>query len=400
MSPAALAWRSLIRQPARGALGVLGIAAVGALLFDMLLLSSGLVVSFGQILDSIGYDVRVTATRSLPTLGPAIERGGEAAQRLRALPEIEEVVALRFGRGETVLQDGSVVTMSLIGAEARARQTWTLLEGRQLREHDGAEPLPILINRNLARRLDLGPGSALRLSGAASGLAPLPPSTFEVVGIARFAYDSADDLTAATLLQGFARAYGDDRHDAADLLLVASARGVGAPAVVARIQQAMPDVHAFSNEELLSNLERNDFSYFRQISFALSTITLFFAFLLVATLLTVSVNQRFAEIAGLRALGFSRRRVAADLIWESTFLVGSGGLLALPLGGLLAGWLDAILRTMPGIPAGLHFFVFQPRAVLLHIVLLCGTGILATLYPLYLAARLPIARTLRKETVS
>ncbi len=400
MSPAALAWRSLIRQPARGALGVLGIAAVGALLFDMLLLSGGLVVSFGQILDSIGYDVRVTATRSLPTLGPAIERAGEAAERLRALPEIEEVVALRFGRGETVVQDGSVVTMSLIGAEARARRTWTLLEGRQLRAHDGAEPLQILVNRNLARRLDLGPGSALRLSGAASGLAPLPPSTFEVVGIVRFAYDSADDLTAATLLQGFARAYGDDRHDAADLLLVASARGVGAQAVVARIQQAMPDMHAFSNKELLSNLERNDFSYFRQISFALSTITLFFTFLLVATLLTVSVNQRFAEIAGLRALGFSRRRVAANLIWESTFLVGSGGLLALPLGGLLAAWLDAILRAMPGIPAGLHFFVFQPRAVVLHIVLLCGAGILATLYPLYLAARLPIARTLRKETVS
>jgi len=34
-------WRSLVRQPARATLGVLGVAAVGALLFDMLMLSTG-----------------------------------------------------------------------------------------------------------------------------------------------------------------------------------------------------------------------------------------------------------------------------------------------------------------------------------------------------------------------
>ena len=58
------ATRSLIRQPGRTALGIIGIAAVGALLFDMLLLSRGLVVSFRDLLDSIGFDVRVTATDS------------------------------------------------------------------------------------------------------------------------------------------------------------------------------------------------------------------------------------------------------------------------------------------------------------------------------------------------
>ena len=43
MSPLGLAWRSLTRQPARAVLGVIGIAAVAALLWDMLLLSRGLV---------------------------------------------------------------------------------------------------------------------------------------------------------------------------------------------------------------------------------------------------------------------------------------------------------------------------------------------------------------------
>ena len=132
----------------------------------------------------------------------------------------------------------------------------------------------------------------------------------------------------------------------------------------------------------------------------MSTITLFFAFLLIATLLTVSVNQRLGEVAALRALGFRRRRVVADLLWESALLVGTGGVLAVPLGGLLALRLDAILRSMPGIPANLHFFVFQPETVVLHGLLLAATGLLAAVYPIYLAARLPIAATLRKEIAS
>ena len=124
-----------------------------------------------------------------------------------------------------------------------------------------------------------------------------------------------------------------------------------------------------------------------------------FAFLLVATLLTVSVNQRLGEIAALRAIGIGRRRIASMLLWESALLVGGGGLLALPLGELLAGWLDRILREMPGLPEQLHFFVFEPRALAIHLVVLATTAVVAAGYPVWLATRLPIAATLRREVV-
>ena len=58
MKSLAFAFRMLVRQPARALLGVLGVAAVGALLFDMLLLSNGLVLSFRDLLDRAGFDVR------------------------------------------------------------------------------------------------------------------------------------------------------------------------------------------------------------------------------------------------------------------------------------------------------------------------------------------------------
>ena len=74
--------------------------------------------------------------------------------------------------------------------------------------------------------------------------------------------------------------------------------------------------------------------------------------------------------------------------------------LALPLGLALASFLDRLLKEMPEVPARVHFFVFEPRALGLHLLLLALTAVAAALYPMRLVARLPIATTLRNETVS
>ena len=81
-------------------------------------------------------------------------------------------------------------------------------------------------------------------------------------------------------------------------------------------------------------------------------------------------------------------------------IVGTGGLLSLPLGWMLARWLDAILKTMPGIPVQLHFFVFEPAALATHAALLTATALLAAAYPMWIVARLPITATLRDEVAS
>jgi putative ABC transport system permease protein len=196
------------------------------------------------------------------------------------------------------------------------------------------------------------------------------------------------------------RACGGQGPDEADMVLVASSGRADAEDARAAIHRLRPDLHALTNEEVVARLQQADFSYFRQISAVLVTVTLSFAFILITVLLTVSVNQRLGEIAALRALGFSRRRVVADVFCESALIVGIGGATALPLGMALARWLDRILKAMPGIPVELHFFVFEPRAVVVHVALLVATAILAALYPMRIVARLPIAATLRNEVIS
>ena len=69
MNAMGFAWRSLVRQPARASLGVIGVAAVGALLFDMLLLSHGLVISMRDLFERAEPIAGVAASGRAPGPG-------------------------------------------------------------------------------------------------------------------------------------------------------------------------------------------------------------------------------------------------------------------------------------------------------------------------------------------
>jgi putative ABC transport system permease protein len=387
-------------EPARAALAIAGVAVIGALLFDMLLLSSGLLVSFRDLLDSAGYDVRVSATDSGLFRVP-MHDATELAESIARLPEVREVAVVRRDRASVVVAGRTQGDVTLLNVSPGAeRQTWRLVAGESLTgEADGEAP-PILINRQFAGRLALSPGSSVFLRFALPGPSALPVVAFRVVGIAEFQFENGGELVAATTRAGFDRARTPQSGDDADLVIVASRAESGPAAAAAAIQDLRPDVRAFSNEQVVSRINENGFAYFRQISVVLSSITLAFAFLLVATLLTMSVNQKLGQVAALRALGLRRRRIAAMLLWESALLVGVGGVISVPLGWALATILDRILRDMPGIPERVHFFVFEPRTAVLHLALLAATGVAAAAYPVWIATRLPIAATLRLETVS
>jgi ABC-type lipoprotein release transport system permease subunit len=399
MNPFAFAVRGLIRQPGRTILGIAGIAATGALLFDMLMLSRGLVVSMEQLLSGVGFDIRVSATQATPLTGPPITKIADTVAALAALPEIEDVVPLRIG-GALVDIGKRSYELSFMGTDVAVRRPWTLVEGPAFAQSATADKRPtILVNRNLARRLQLRPGSTLTLRGACTTNSSVPPVVFHVNGIVEFPFDQARQLTAITSLKDFAQTCGDAAQDEADMLMIASRQGDGPEAAVEAIRRARPDLAAVTNEELVARFQQVEFSYFRQISVVLATITMFFGLLLITVLLSVSTNQRLGEIAALRALGFSQKRMVSDVLCRSVLLVGAGGLVALPLGVALSIWLDELLQTMPGIPANLRFFVFEPRALFVYVALLAVTMALAAVYPMWTVARLPISSTLRAEVI-
>ncbi len=387
------AWRSLRRTPARAALGVLGVAAVGALLFDMLLLSNGLVLSMREVLDRAGFDLRVTASDALPGQGPRLPNGVETANTIASLPSVRSAISLRFANATLDIPADPPIEASLQGIGGRGIRPWTLLRGREVNATG-----EVLINEAVSRSAHVTLGGTLRIHPTCGGASALPVAALQVVGIATFPFDGLSSATIVTAMNTLSDVCGNDDIDDADLIMVASG-DAGLDEAADAIREAVPDLQVLSNAELVGRMEGGGFSYFRQISTVLTTVTLAFAVLLITVLLTVSVNQRVGDIAALRAIGFTRGRVVSDVLSESALIVGTGGMLSLPLGLVLANALDSILKSIPGIPADVHFFVFENRALALHVALLAGTAVAAALYPVWLVARLPIAATLRNEVV-
>jgi putative ABC transport system permease protein len=400
----AFAWRSLVRQPARATLGILGVAAVGALLLDMLLLSQGLVTSMQDLLDSSGFDIRVAATDPIPGK-PDIENGTAAAGQIATLPSVRAAIAVRTEDADIQLGDGRPTRSTFAGVSGSRSHPWTVLRGAEI-----APPSPLrgfgeaggqhelVINEHAAQEIGVAPGATVLVKAYCFGGAQAAPAIpFRVAGIAEFPFDAPNQSGAGTTLAGLADACGTPDALAADLVMVTS---TGDPdAAAGDITRLRPDLRAFTNNQAVGQMQQRGFTYFRQISTVLTTITVSFALLLITVLLTVSVNQRLGEVAALRALGFSQGRVVLDVLFESALIVGIGGLLSLPLGAALAVWLDGILKRMPNLPAALHFFVFDPQALWIHGGLLAATAVLAALYPMRIVARLPIAATLRDEVI-
>jgi putative ABC transport system permease protein len=402
MTSAWLAWRTMRRYRARTALATAGVAIIGALLFDMLLLSRGLVISFADLLNHSGYDVRVLNSQGFSVSRVPIPNASEVSTAIERLPQVASVARIRLEPASAV-HNGSEVNLTLVATtHSGAQVAWTLIKGADLpTEQTPGERCSILISQNLAEHLNLEPGATLPLRARVSGeRSALPAVPCRIVGIGSSPFSSGvSDFEALTTMRGLQEMRGGSDDDIADVVMVASRPDSESSATVRAIAGKRPDLHVFSNADVVEQFNRNGFAYFRQISVVLSSITIVFTFLLVATILTVSTNQRLGEIAALRALGIGRQRIAAMLLWESVLIVGVGGVLALPLGGLVAIVLDRILKEMPGVPDALHFFVFEARAVELHAALLAATALIAALYPMWLTARLPIASTLRREVV-
>ena len=144
-----LSWLTIIRQPARTALAILGVAAVGALLFDMLLLSRGLVLSFRDLLDRAGFDVRVLATRRAAVHRAAhSRRDRRLTQPSAGCRRSRRCCSCACGtadcrrqpcarrRRQPTRTDGNrsvgARRVEFIGVDPRVRPMWTLVEGRDL----------------------------------------------------------------------------------------------------------------------------------------------------------------------------------------------------------------------------------------------------------------------------
>jgi hypothetical protein len=207
-----LAWRTIARSPARSVLAVAGVTVIGALLFNMLLLSRGLLVSFRDLLDTAGFDIRVVAADGSMVHRPPIAGASSLADAIAHLPGVRRVTLVRTDSAEVIVPDrrGPAVRVALLGTtDSGAGGVLTLVSGAPLPSTGSPHEPPLIVSARMASDLGLAPGSTLKIRPFVSGAASaLPPVTARIVGIGAFAFEAPDESTVATTLEGFAATHG------------------------------------------------------------------------------------------------------------------------------------------------------------------------------------------------
>ena len=403
-----MAWATLRRHPARTTLAMLGIAVAAALLLDMVMLATGMSESFRSLLLTRGYQLRVSPKGTLPFDSEAtIDGAGAIVRALRANPDVK-AVSPTLGATLTI-DDSRIPSAFALGLERDVQGDYTLEAGTDVTPTDSVAdggtlaPLPrIVVSQTFLTRAGHAIGDTLTISSGLDAQLRTAARSSRVVigGIGRFIYVPGETPVLALDLALLRQLLGPSFRDRMSLAMAESRRGDSASveSVRAWIATTQPRVTAISTETAIRQVEER-LSYFRQLAFVLGAISLGIGFLLVATLVTLSVNERRGEIAVLRAIGTQRIGVLQQVFLEGLLLTSAGIVGGLALGLVTAEWLNGILRDFPGLPSAFDFFVWSPDAGWRALVLLLTSGTLAGLLPAWRAASIPIARALREEAI-
>jgi putative ABC transport system permease protein len=393
---AALAQASLIRHRARTMLAVLGVAVATAMLLDMVMLATGMRESFRELLLSQGYDVRLAPKGTLPFDTDATIPGVSGITKvLRTNPDIREISPV-LGGSIHIPVGARDVSSAVLGVDPIVQGDYEFLSGRDITTPDA-----IVANDYLLKKLGARFGDTLNV---AAGYDPQTRTysgqrKLVLTGKARFIYGATEQSAAAVRRETLEALGGGVRRDRASLFMVRVRKGANPDSVRNWIATQIPTVTAISVATAIAEVDQR-LSYFRQLAFILGAVSLFVGFLLVTTLVTVSVNERAGEIAVMRAIGVSRAHVVQQIVIEGVAISLVGAIIGLALGLITARYLNSILSAFPGLPMAIDFFLFQPRAAWSALGLLVGSGIVAGIYPAWRAASLPIAESLRREAIA
>ncbi len=399
-----LAWATLVRSRTRTALAVAGVAVAAALLLDMVMLAGGMQDSFRDLLLVRGYQLRLAPKGTLPFDSEAtVDSASSVIAALRADPRVVEVSPVLGGQLTVIGGRGTGdATPAASHPTAIALGLLPSVQGDYERRTgaDPARPDQFLANDAFLRTTGAHVGDTLEV---AAGYDPqlrqyAARRRLALVGTGRFFYTVADRAVVALPLGTLQAMRGAEGADRVSAFMARVADGADVEAVRASIERRVPRVSAISTATALVQVEQR-LSYFRQLALILGSIALVVGFLLVSTLVTVSVNERVGEIAVLRAVGVSRLHVVEQVVLEGLALTVAGTLLGLALGLVTARYLNAILSDFPGLPASFSFFVFRARDAWRALGLLVASGVLAGVFPSWRAASLPVATTLREEAI-
>jgi putative ABC transport system permease protein len=366
------------------------------MLLDMVMLATGMRESFRQLLVSRGFDIRLAPKGTLPfDTDATIPSVGAVTAVLRSNPDVREISPV-LGASIHISTTHGDVSATVLGIDPTVQGDYEFLAGK-----DVTNPDAMVANDSLITRLHARMGDTLIVATGYDSQTRTYSGQRKLVltGRVRFLYGATEQLSAAVRRETLEDMEGPASRDRASLFMVKVRQGADPDRVRDWIETYIPTVSAISVATAIAQVDQR-LSYFRQLAVILGSVSLLVGFLLVTTLVTVSVNERAGEIAVMRAIGVSRTHVVQQIVAEGVVISVLGALIGLGLGLVTAKYLNGILSTFPGLPMAIDFFLFQPIAAWTALGLLVASGIAAGIYPAWRASSLPISETLRREAIA
>ena len=382
-------------RPLRTLLTVAGVAVTTAMLADMLMLGKGITQSFEGLLESRGFELRVTPKGTLPFDTEATVRSFASLRDTiegiagveRVAPVLGASVTVAFG-GDVKGSAGRTLQALALGLDPEDQSLYRLIEGST------PEAGEVLTDPGAGEELSVVRGATVQLRPAGGTGAWGRRTMARVSGTGEFAFASRGDLQVVMPLGDLQALSAQD--DEVSFAMIRIREGFDADSVRAAILAQVDRVEIITLAGVAERLSGR-LSYFRQIALILGSVSLVVAALLVGTISAVSVSERLGLIAALRAIGLSRLRIVGSLAAESLVLCTIGGGMGIALSVLVAGYLESILSDFPGLPVAVRFFVVNVDSLVTAFGLLLVSGAVAGLIPALNATRLEVAAILHME---
>jgi putative ABC transport system permease protein len=240
-------------------------------------------------------------------------------EKLRAMPEVTEVAALR-ARGIT-LRGAPTMVLGVDGPFTQRQDAYAWVKQPGVMEwwRDGGA----IISESFAERFEVEVGDELELPGG---------HHVRVNGIQA---DYGNERGAVTISEETFRQWFEGEMAWRVALMLKP--GADAEAVAKRLAEAHPGLSVFTN----AHLRREALRIFRQtfsVTYALEVIGVFVAVAGLGLALASLLLERRADLSTLRSLGMTARQIAATSAWEGAGVAMAGAVMGLISGGWL-GWL-------------------------------------------------------------
>jgi putative ABC transport system permease protein len=363
-----------LRAPRRTASTATALTVGLALVVAMTVVASSMKASVGDVLARANKADLILKASS--QLAAGIPSG--AADKLRRLPEIGTVSAMRFGRVQVA---GATTTIAAIDPATADRViNLDVASGSVGALGTGA----IMVSADVAKAQNLNVGSPVTVKFAQTGDRPL-----RVVGTYR-----------DTTLVGASYLISVDTHsanfsDRLDVAVLVKARdGVSATRLKQAAASALADYPNVSIQDTaeFNKAQGKNVDQLLGLVNVLLALAVLIALLGVVNTLVLSVIERTRELGLLRAVGMTRRQVRSAIRWESVLIAAVGAVFGACL-GLAFGAAFARALASQGITT-LQVPVVQP---IVYAVVAALAGVLAAITPARRAAKVDILRAVVAE---